>query len=186
MSPTRPSRSRRTIQWPVVIWLDLVWILLWGSIDPVIVVGGFLVALIVLTAFPLPPMTFDGRVRPLKFMVLCGRFGFDLVRSSIEVAWLTIRPAKPPMNSLIEVDLLSPSELYLTITSELLSLVPGSLLIEVARTQGRIYLHILGAEDSAAAERARAAAFAQERRVIEALASDAELAAYHLMAGERI
>lgn len=185
MSPSRPSRSRRTVQWPVVMWLELVWILLWGSISPIIVIGGVFIALVVLTAFPLPPMTFAGRVRPVKFVVLCARFGFDLTRSSIEVAWLTLRPTKPPLNSLIEVDLLSPSELYLTITSELLSLVPGSLLIEVARTQGHIYLHILGAEDSAAAERARTAALAQERRVVEALASDDELAAYRLKAGER-
>lgn len=186
MSPTRTNRSRRTVQWPVVIWLDLIWVLLWGSLSPVIVVGGALVAVVVLTAFPLPPMTFAGRVRPWKFAVLCVRFGVDLVRSSVQVAWLTVRPAKPPMNSLIEVDLLSPSELYLTITSELLSLVPGSLLIEVARSQGRIYLHILGAEDAAAAERARAAALAQERRVVEALGSDAEIAAYRLLAGERV
>ncbi len=186
MSPTRPSRSRRTVQWPVVIWLELIWILLWGSISPVIVIGGILVALTVLTAFPLPPVTFAGRVRPIKFLVLCSRFGFDLARSSIEVAWLTLRPARPPLNSLIEVDLLSPSELYLTITSELLSLVPGSLLIEVARTQGRIYLHILGAEDSVSAQRARTAALAQERRVVEALASDDELTAYRLKAGDPI
>lgn len=185
MSPTRPYRSRRTVQWPVVVWLTLVWVLLWGSINPIIVLGGVLVAIIVLTAFPLPPMTFAGKVRPVKFAVLCARFGFDLIRSSIEVAWYTLRPAKPPLNSLIEIDLLSPSELYLTITAELLSLVPGSLLIEVARTQGRIYLHILGAENAAAAERARAAALAQERRVIEALASDDELAAYRRLAGER-
>lgn len=184
MSPTRPSRSRRTVQWPVVIWLELIWIMLWGSINPIIVIGGVGVALVVLTAFPLPAMTFAGRVRPIKFLVLCSRFGFDLIRSSIEVAWLTVRPAKPPLNSLIEVDLLSPSELYLTITSELLSLVPGSLLIEVTRTQGRIYLHILGAGDSVAAERARAAALAQERRVVEALASNEELAVYRLKAGE--
>lgn len=178
MSPTRPRRSRRTLQWPVVIWLTIVWLMLWGSISPLMIVGGVLASTAILLAFPLPPIQFDGRVHPFKLVSLIAHFAKDLTLASFQVAWLAIRPGAPPLNAVIEVDLMSDSELYLTITAELVSLVPGSLLIEVSRTQGRLYLHILGAKDLAGAEKARAAARTQERRVVEALASGEELAGY--------
>lgn len=178
MSPTRQWRSRRTLQWPIVAWLVLVWIMMWGSLSPTIVLGGVVVAFAVLVAFPLPPIAFDGKIRPLQFVVLVTRFAGDLVAASLHVVWLSIRPAAVPLGAVIQIDLRSRSELYLTITAELISLVPGSLVIEVSRTHSRLYLHILAAKDPAGVEKARAAALAQERRVVEALGSEVELAQY--------
>ena len=178
MSPTRSRRSRRTLQWPVVVWLAIVWVLLWGSVDPAVIAGGIVVSLVVLLAFPLPPIGFTGRIRPVKLVVLIARFFVDLVIASFQVVWLAVRPARLEPSALIQIDLRSRSDLYLTITAELISLVPGSLVIEVSRTHSRLYLHILDAKDMAGAEKARLLALAQERRVIEAFGSDEELAQY--------
>jgi multicomponent Na+:H+ antiporter subunit E len=65
----------------------------------------------------------------------------------------------------------------LTLTVELVSLVPGSLLIELDSEHGHAWLHLLDGSTPAKIEQARARALAQERRVIAALGSDAELTA---------
>jgi multicomponent Na+:H+ antiporter subunit E len=75
----------------------------------------------------------------------------------------------------IGVRLRSHSDLYLTVTAELASLVPGSLVIEAHRLTGMLYLHVLDAEAAGGVEAHRAAVLELEERVLRALASDAEL-----------
>jgi len=50
----------------------------------------------------------------------------------------------------------------------MVSLVPGSLLIEVSRSHWALHVHILDTPDPAAVQRARDHVWAQERRVVEA------------------
>lgn len=162
---------------PVLVVLTLLWALLWGAVTPIIVVGGILVGLLVTTVFPFPPVTWDGRFRPLPALHLVVTFLADLVVASLQVAWLAIRPAAPPASAVIRVDLVTRSEFLLTLTAELISLVPGSLLIELDSAGGRIWLHLLDGSTPARIEHARAKALAQERRVVAALGSDLEVVA---------
>jgi multicomponent Na+:H+ antiporter subunit E len=162
---------------PVIAVLTIVWALLWGAVTPLIVVGGALVALLVTTVFPFPPIVWAGRLRPLALLRLIAIFLIDLVVASLQVAWIAIRPAAPPRSAVIRVELATRSELLLTLTSELISLVPGTLLIELDSAAGHIWLHLLDAGTPAKIERARASALAQERRVMAALGSDAEVVA---------
>ncbi len=162
---------------PVLVTLTVVWVLLWGHVTPLVVVGGLLVALLVTTAFPFPPAKTNGRLRPWHAERLLAIFLADLLIASLQFAWIAIRPAAPPRSAVIDVEMVTRSELLLTITSELISLVPGSLLIEIDSEQGHIWLHILDGSTPEKIKRARASAIAQEARVIAALGSDAELAA---------
>ena len=52
---TRPARYR-AVQWPMVLWLTLVWWVLWGSYSLLSLVGGVLVAVAACWVFPLPPL----------------------------------------------------------------------------------------------------------------------------------
>ena len=162
---------------PVVIALTLVWVLLWGNVGPITVLGGALVSLLVMTVFPFPAVGWQGRFRPLAAVRLLATFLVDLLRASVQVAWLAIRPAAPPASAVIRVQLATRSEFLLTITAELISLVPGSLLIELDSRRGIIWLHLLDGSTPAKVERAREKALAQERRVIAALGSDHEVVA---------
>ena len=86
---------------------------------------------------------------------------------------------------MICVQLRSHSDLYLTMTAELVSLVPGSIIVEAHRLTGRLYVHVLDVETSGGVETARQHVLDQEARVLRALASDDELAAAGLHRSRR-
>ena len=131
--------------WPMVVVLTVIWVLLWGAVTPTIVVGGVLAAVLVVTVFPFPRAPWTWVVRPWPTLVLAVRFLWDLVRASVEVSWFAVRPSGPPPSALLRIDLRSRSELLMTITSELVCLVPGSLLVELDSEEGAIYLHVMSA-----------------------------------------
>ncbi len=172
-----PER-RHGVQWPMLIGLTVVWVLLWGGVNVANVLSGLAVAVIVTLVFPLPPIVFSGRFRVRGLAVLLGWFVVELVVASVEVAGQALRIGRAPLNAVIEVDLRSHSDLYLTLTAELLSLVPGSLVVEARRSTSTLFLHVLGVRDEADVEAVRRRALRQEERVMRALASDEELAAY--------
>ncbi|MFI2753778.1 Na+/H+ antiporter subunit E [Cellulomonas sp. P22] len=173
MSPSR--RRPWTRQWATILWLAVVWVLLWGTFSVADVVAGLVLGVLVTVGLPMTPIVFHGRVRPLGVLRLFGRFLLDLVRASFEVAFLALRPGHVPHGAVIGVQLRSHSDLYLTLTAELSSLVPGSLVVEAHRLTGKLYLHVLDVAQSGGIEKARQAVLDQEERVLRAFASDDEL-----------
>jgi multicomponent Na+:H+ antiporter subunit E len=176
MSEDRRTRVRAAHQWPVVVWLVAVWVLLWGDLTVANVLGGTVVALGVITVFPLPPLHWTGTVRPLPLLWLVARFLADVVRASGQIAWLALTPHYRPRNAIIEVRLRSRGDAYFLLTAELVSLVPGSLVLETDYRRHTLYLHIIDTQDMADVELARRRVWEQEARVVRALASAAELA----------
>jgi len=172
-----PRRARTRIAWGTVVWLTVVWVLLWGDLTIGNVLAGVLIGLAVTTGLRMTPIAFHGHVRPLRVVALFARFAVDLVRASFEVSLLALRPRHTPRGAVIGVQLRSHSDLYLTMTAELCSLVPGSLVVEAHRLTGMLYLHVLDVEQSGGIEAARRSVLDQEARVLRAFASDAELAA---------
>ena len=164
------------IRWTAVLGLTLLWLLMWGEVTAILVVGGLLVSLVVLVVFPFPKADWGGSFRPWSFVVLVSRFAFDLVVASFQVAWLAVRPRPLGRSAVIQVQLHTRSDLLLVLTGELVSLVPGSLLIELDADHGVMTLHVLDGEQDLA--RVEAQVLAQERRVIAALGSRAERDAY--------
>lgn len=180
MTPNRaPRRVPLRRQWPAVVWLTVVWVLLWGDVSVGNVVAGVLVAIAVLLVFPQPPLPLHIRPHPSALVRLVAVFVKDLVASSVQVAALALRPGRQPPNSVIVVPLRTRSDFALMLTSELLSLVPGSLLIEASKVRWAVQLHILDTPDGAAVERAREHVWAQERRVVEALGEPEDVARVH-------
>lgn len=170
-----PTRTRWRDQLVALSWLVLVWNLLWGDLSWGNVLGGLLVALAVLAFFPLPPVTFAGRVRPAPLVRFVARFLIDLVTASVQVAWLALRPGPPPPNAIIAVPLRVRSDLNLTLTAEALSLVPGTLIVEADPRTATLYVHVLGVRDAEDVRRARHDVAALEARIIAAVGSAAEL-----------
>lgn len=160
--------------WPMVAVLTVIWVLLWGAVTPTIVVGGVLSAILVVTVFPFPKAPWTWVVRPWPTLVLTATFLWDLVRASVEVSWFAVRPSGPPASAILRVDLRTRSELLMTITSELVCLVPGSLLVELDSEEGAIYLHVMSAATDADIEAFRLSVLEQERRVVRAFAPRVE------------
>ncbi|MBO3086204.1 Na+/H+ antiporter subunit E [Cellulomonas fengjieae] len=172
-----PRRRRWRTQWATVIWLTVVWVLLWGDLSIGNLLSGVVIALVVTTGLRMAPIDFHGTFRPWGVLRLVSRFAIDVLRASFEVSLIALRPGYEPHGAVIGVQLRSHSDLYLTLTAELASLVPGSLVVEAHRLTGMLYLHVLDVRQSGGIEAARQAVLDQEERVLRAFASDEELAA---------
>jgi len=172
-----PRRLRLRTQWATITWLTAVWVLLWGDLTVGNVLSGLVIAVLVTRGLRMAPIEFHGRFRPLGVLRLFSRFAADVVRASFEVSLIALRPGYVPHGAVIGVQLRSHSDLYLTLTAELSSLVPGSLVVEAHRLTGMLYLHVLDVRQSGGIEKARQAVLDQEERVLRAFASDEELAA---------
>ena len=79
-------------QLPLLVWLVLVWILLWGTWSWANLISGILVALVVTTLLPLPPVVGGTPVRQAALASFVGFLLSDLVVSAAQVAWLTMSP----------------------------------------------------------------------------------------------
>ncbi len=169
---------RRTLGFPIgtILWLTVVWELLWGGLTIANILAGLAIAIVVTKLTPMPPVEFHGRIHPLPLLFLLYRFVIDLVVASAQVAWQALAPGRVPRGAVLGVQLRSHSDLYLTLTAELCSLVPGSIVVEAHRTTGMLYVHVLDVELSGGIDRARHHVLDTEARILRAIASDAELA----------
>jgi multicomponent Na+:H+ antiporter subunit E len=165
--------ARRRPSLAAVVVLTVVWVLLWDTISLPLVVSGVLLSFLVFLVFPLPRIERGGKVRPVALAQLVGRLGVDLVRSSVRVLGLVFA-RRTPRSAIIRVQLRSRSDLYLTMTAELVSLVPGSLVLEVRRSDSTLYLHVLDTVEPAALEQAARDVLDAEARVLRAFGTDEE------------
>lgn len=164
-------------QLPLLAWLVLVWMLLWGTWSWANLISGAVVALAVTVLLPLPPVAGGTRFHPVGVLVFLGFFFFDLVRSAALVAWQTIRPGGIGQSAIIQVQMRTDSDLLLTVVAESLTLVPGSVVIDMDREEKRLALHVLHVRDLADVEKRRAAVLAEEERVVRAFGTADEIAA---------
>lgn len=171
-----PRRRAVAVQWPTMVWLTVVWVLLWGDLRLGNVLAGFAIAFAVTVLLPLPAVASGGRLRPLGMVRLIAHFVRDLIVASVQVGVQAFQPG-PPVSAVIRVQLRSSSDLYLTLTAELCSLVPGSIVVEAHRLTRTLYLHVLDLDTAGGVEAARQSVLDQEERVLRAIASDTQLAA---------
>ncbi|MFC6695402.1 Na+/H+ antiporter subunit E [Nocardioides daphniae] len=162
----RPARYRAIQPWPM-LWLVLFWVGLWGTWSPGIVLLGVVVAALASYAFPLPPVSIGARVRllPLAWLVL--HFLYDVVKASVLVSIVVLR-RRPVRNAIVTVDLQSDSDFVLTAVGAMLTLVPGSIIVEARRSTHTLFLHVLDVDDVAGAEAFRQQALAVEERFLAA------------------
>ncbi|MEV0327354.1 Na+/H+ antiporter subunit E [Micromonospora echinospora] len=177
IEPTNPPLTRRDRRRNLVIavtGLVAVWVLLWGTFTWANLISGLLVAAVLLAVFPLPPVTFAGRLHPLGLLRFGLRFLYDLVVASAQIAWLAVRFGHEPRSAIIAVPLRVNTDLNLTLTAEALSLVPGSLILEVDRATGTLYIHVLGVRTIEEVEQFRREVLELEERIIAAVGSEDE------------
>ncbi|MEE6264000.1 Na+/H+ antiporter subunit E [Plantactinospora sonchi] len=171
----RPVWRRGRDHLITIAWLVVVWSLLWGEFSWGNLLGGVLVAVVVLVVFPLPRVTFGGRLRPLALADFVVWFVVELVVASVHVGWLAVRPRRQPPGAIVAVRLRVRTDLNLTLTAEVLSLVPGTLIVEADRETGTLYVHVLDAHDDRTLADSRDRILALEARLVRAIGSAAEL-----------
>jgi multicomponent Na+:H+ antiporter subunit E len=156
-----------------VLWLLAVWLLLWGSVSPLTIVSGLVIAVGLLWATPQPPVELGLRFRPVAVVVLVAALSYDLVASSCRVSWHVLTP-RLPEQAIFEVPLRLRGGLMITLVAIAVTAVPGSTVLDVYPEQGLLEIHVLDASAPGAEEKLRRDVRVLERRIAAAFGSRAE------------
>ncbi|MDO5534518.1 MAG: Na+/H+ antiporter subunit E [Propionibacteriaceae bacterium] len=169
----REPRRRLRRQPRQILLLALVWLVLVGEVSFVTVVGGLLISWLITLVFPLPPVEWAGRPNPLGILQLVGHLVKDLAVASVRLAAFAFG-RQQPSPGIVRVTLNSDSDLYQVNTAELVSVVPGTLVVDARRRSRTLYLHVFDLPDPALRDAVDRDTHALERRVVRALGSKAE------------
>lgn len=163
-------RRVQPVTWVV---LTLVWVMLWGSVTWLVVISGALLSTLLLVLFPMPPVRYGIRLRPWAAFVLFVRFIGDMIASSVEIAYKACAPWEHPTGRIVRVPLRGNNDLLCTMTAQMTTLVPGSIVIDIesGRTGRTLLLHLFDAPESGDVERMRERVLSQEDRVLKALSA---------------
>jgi multicomponent Na+:H+ antiporter subunit E len=137
----------------VLCWLTMVWVMLWGTVSAANIVSGLAVAVMITLLLPLPVVPVHGRVHPLSLARLVVTVGWYLVLSSVQVAWLAIKPGPPPKSAVLRARLAVKSDLVLALAVHAINLIPGTIVLEIDRDRRTIYVHALDVASVRAVDR---------------------------------
>jgi multicomponent Na+:H+ antiporter subunit E len=127
----------------VLFWLMLVWILLWGTVSAANIISGLAVGLVITLLLPLPVVPIEGRVHPLALLRLIGLVAWYLVLSSLQLAWLAVKPGPPPLSAVLRAHLAIKSDLVLALAVNIINLTPGTIVLEIDQVRRMIYVHVI-------------------------------------------
>ncbi|EHB55862.1 cation antiporter [Mycolicibacterium rhodesiae JS60] len=158
----------------ILVWLTMVWLLLWGSVSAANVLSGLVVALAITLLLPLPSVPVQGRLHPLSLMWLVLNVAWWLTQSSIQVAWLAIRPVGPPRSAVLRGQLAVKSDLVLALAVNIMNLTPGTIVLEIDQSRRLVYVHVLDVSNERAVEQFYRQVAQLERLLIAAFERDSE------------
>ncbi|EDY47579.1 conserved hypothetical protein [Streptomyces clavuligerus] len=169
------GRRRRVLDLPLIGWLAVVWVLLWGNVSWANVLNGVLVAVVLCLVFPLPAVDLGLRLRPWGIVRLVVHLLGDMYTSGLMVARQML-DSRPYRAGVLAVPLRCRGDLMLTATAVAVSNVPDGSVVEVRRSSATLYVHILEADDPEAADRARRSVWRMEELVVRAFGDRNEIA----------
>lgn len=182
-APDTPNRASQTEvrgrfwqQLPLLLGLVLLWTVLWGQATLLSVLTGFVIAIVVTRVFYLPPADISGRLNVWYALVFLAHFLLDVAIASFTVAFQAVNPRPVPLSSVIGIQLRTRSDFVMTLDAIAMSLVPGSLVVEVDRERAILYFHTFDTQDAADVEAMRKKVLVVETRLVRAIGSKADLA----------
>ncbi len=178
--------SRRRIslrqELPLLVWLVIVWGALWQDFSPGNLLFGALLAVVVARMFYLPPVELSGRFNILYAIPFALGFLGRVVAASFQVMYLAVVRGPTVTNAVVAVPLRSHQDLMVTATGHVISLIPGSLVVEVDRSTSTLYLHGLNVGTAEDVEKLRSEVRAIEAGLIRIMGTREELDAIRLEA----
>ncbi|MFD4368568.1 Na+/H+ antiporter subunit E [Rhodococcus sp. NPDC058521] len=127
----------------ILLWLTTVWVLLWGNVSIANILGGMAVATLIMVLLPLPRVPVEGRIHLWSLLKLICLAVWYAAQSSIQVAWLAIRPSAPPVTGVLRYHLNFKSDLVLTLCVDVINLIPGTMVLEIDQPRRIAYIHVL-------------------------------------------
>jgi multicomponent Na+:H+ antiporter subunit E len=159
-----------------VLWLTVVWVFLWGRVDPAVVLSGVLLGTVMCVLAPLPQLADPMRVRPLPLFALVWTVTRDLLLASAQVTWQIMRPARP-RPAVLAVSLRCRGEVMMAMTAIAVSAVPGTTVIDVRREDATMLIHVLDVGENAL-DTVRGDVWRLERLIVRAFGTAAQVAQF--------
>lgn len=167
-------KRERILQFGALLWLMSVWILLWGNVSWGNILGGLAVGAIIMVLMPLPRVPVEGRVRFLPLLRLAAMFVYYSIQSSLQIAWLALRPGPPPVTGVLRYQLGIKSDLVLTLCIDVVNLIPGTMVLEIDQVRRIVYVHVLDMGSQKAVSQFYRTVAQLERLFIEAFERDSD------------
>ena len=179
------SRKRISLrqELPLLVWLVVVWCSLWQDFSPGNLLFGALIAIVVARLFYLPPVELGGRFNLLRAIPFALIFLVRVVAASFQVLYLAVAKGPRVISAVVAVPLRSHSDLLVTATGHVISLIPGSLVVDVDRPTSTLYIHGINVRDAADAAKLRKDVRDTEAGLIRIMGTKDELSALKQEAG---
>ena len=162
---------------PLLVWLVFVWGALWQNFSPGNLLFGALIAVLVARIFYLPPVELGGRFNVLRAVPFAIIFLGKVVAASFQVLYLAVARGPRVVSAIVAVPLRSHSDLLVTATGHVISLIPGSLVVEVDRSTSTLYIHGINVRNADDAAKLRKEVRDTEAGLIRIMGTKAELSA---------
>ena len=124
------------------LWLVAVWIMLWEGLTIANALTGTVLAAALILAFP-PRGSGRIPVRPLAALRLLGHFVVKLVEANAVVAWEVLTPRNRINEAIVAVPIDDQRDGIIALVANAVSLIPGTLTLEVRREPTVLYVHVL-------------------------------------------
>lgn len=171
------SRQRISLrqELPLLVWLVIVWGALWQDFSPGNLLFGALLAIAVARLFYLPPVELSGRFNILYAVPFALAFVGKVVVASAQILYLALVQGPRVTNAVVAVRLRSHQDLIVTATGHVISLIPGSLVVEVDRSTSTLYLHAINISNAEDVENLRTEVRSIEAGLIRIMGTREEL-----------
>lgn len=149
-----------------------IWVALWRQVSFANLLSGLLVGLAVLVTFrrQAPPWRLRPLIRPWAALRLLGYFTVKLVEANLVVAREVVTPTLRVSEGIVAVPTMSSSKVVTTLVANALSLMPGTVVVEVANEPHVLYVHVLHLDPASLRQEVRRF----EELVIDAVGSPEE------------
>lgn len=143
-APPSPPSRRRVLTGAVVrtAGMALMWAALWGDFHVATVTAGAIVAVGAQLAFPALEPRPPGRVNVLALGKLAAVFSWMLVTANLSVARRALSPRLSLSPLVVDVALPPCSDAVATVVANAVTLTPGTLTLDVARTPDAVVLTV--------------------------------------------
>jgi multicomponent Na+:H+ antiporter subunit E len=165
---TLGPQVRRNIGYAIGIMAA--WVMLWDQVTVPNAVAGLVVAVVLLSAFPLRDVR-DGdhlTLHPVAFVRLAAAVLWQLAVSTVLVAREVVSPRARLRTGIVGCRMRTSSPKLLSTVANILALSPGTLAVDAVDAPPTLYVHVLSLDDVIGVRR-RVARL--ERQVIEAIGS---------------
>ena len=139
---------------PVWLWAVVLWIMLWGDLSIANVLGGAAVATVVQVFSrrggerrAVPDKQHRGILSPLAALYFAGYFVYKLIEANLVLAWEIVTPRNRINTGVVRVPLRTESNLATMIVADVITLTPGSLVIEAEGSPPVLYVNVLHLHD---------------------------------------